>query len=244
MATEVATLPLHSKRVQAWVYAVMNPLIESLRREISLLEKGNLSWRFYSKKCEYIRLIREYVESSQWPNYEDFIADSQNQGFRASLEEHDRLLSRVESGAVEFFQRLMSSSLFQKEVAESLQAYEASLRADPLYTDLKPMKEDLPRYVAEYVINRTDLLPDHYLMHKFWANYRRDFESLWKEEFERYHERQSFVALKQAAEALCNVSEQLLDRLEAHRQLLCTKYDIPFAPFPVNQSDRADRFVF
>jgi hypothetical protein len=43
MIPEVTTPPQHSKRVQAWVYAIMNPLIENLRRENSLLDRGNLT---------------------------------------------------------------------------------------------------------------------------------------------------------------------------------------------------------
>jgi hypothetical protein len=84
MVPDVAAPPQHSKRVEAWVYAVLNPLIENLGREIFLLSKGNLSWRFYSRKCEYIHPTSDYIGISQRPNYEDFIADPLNQGFRES----------------------------------------------------------------------------------------------------------------------------------------------------------------
>ncbi|MGH9432455.1 MAG: hypothetical protein ACRD3T_13020, partial [Terriglobia bacterium] len=69
MSSNVATLPPpHSKRVEAWIYTVVNPLIESLRREAFLFEKGNLSWRWYSRRCEYIRPVVEYIDYEHRPN--------------------------------------------------------------------------------------------------------------------------------------------------------------------------------
>src|SRR5438270_10126280 len=123
MLPEVTTPPAHSKRVQAWVYAILNPLIESLEREVFLLAKGNLSWRFYSKKCEYIRPISEYIEASQRPNYEDFLSDPLNPNFPGMFENHDRALSEVESKAAEFADNLMQDKEFQAEVNRSLEEY-------------------------------------------------------------------------------------------------------------------------
>jgi len=101
----------------------MNPVIESLQRESNLLGEGNLSWRPYSKRCEYIRPIREYIESSQRPNYEDFVADRLNRGFRGRFEKHDQLVSKVESAAARFFDSLTDSDDFQNQVRDSLNKY-------------------------------------------------------------------------------------------------------------------------
>lgn len=225
--------PLHSRRVEAWVYTILNPLIEGLRREILLMGKGNLSWRFYSKRCEYIRPVAEYIESSQRPNFEDFVGDKLNVGFSGKFDEHDRALDETEEKAKGFFTRLMGSDLFLNDVKDSLEKYESTISANSRYPDLNSMKEDLPKHVAEFLINRTELLPDHYMTHKFWKDYWRRFaESV---EFDDYKQRESFGALTKASDALKEVSKNLLLDLENHRQSLCRTYDIPAAPIPIDK---------
>jgi hypothetical protein len=242
MSLDATLPPLHSRRVQAWVYSVINPLIDSLRRELFFLEKGNLSWHFYSKKCEYVRPMREYVESSQWPNYEDFLADPANQGFAETFDQHDRFLSQIEAAATSFFNGLIQSDLFNRQVRESLEQYESSFRSDPRYPSLDSMAQDLPKYVAEYLINRTELLPNHYLTHAFWAGYKGQFERL-HEEFQPYHQRQPYRQLQQSIESMRTLSERILSWVQDHRYSLCTKYDVPFAPIDVEKTHGVDAFI-
>jgi hypothetical protein len=80
-----------SERVKAWVYAILNPVIEALRREIELLRSGNLSWRVHSRRCEYIRPISVLIDWDQQPNLEDFIAEHPTFGSRFG--KHDSALS-------------------------------------------------------------------------------------------------------------------------------------------------------
>jgi hypothetical protein len=244
MVSDVQTPPQHSKRVEAWVYAVLNPLIENLGREIFLLNKGDLTWRFRSRKCEYIHPICEYIDISQWPNYEDFIADPLNPGFREKFEGHDRALADVEASASRFSDGLIHSDLFLKQIEDSVAEYESIARTNPLYRYMELMREDLPRAVAEFLVNRVVVLPHHYIAHKFWEEYRDKFD-VSAQEFEPYGQRQSFRALVQARAVLNNAAEKLLDYLNAHRQLLCRTYDIPAAPIPENRSvgHGADAFI-
>jgi hypothetical protein len=235
MVPDVATPPQHSKRVEAWVYAVLNPLIENLGREVFLLGKGNLTWRFYSRRFEYIHPIREYIDFPQRPNYEDFIGDPLNPGFREKFDEHDRALTELEASASRFSDGLIHSDLFLEQVKESLEKYESIARTNPLYPYIESMRESLPRAVAEFLVNRIDVLPDHYMTHKFWEEYREKFD-LSAQEFEPYGQRESFQALVQARAALTDVADRLLHDLNSHRQLLCRTYDIPAAPIPGNSS--------
>jgi hypothetical protein len=220
MIPEVTLPPPHSMRVKAWVYAVLNPAIDSLHREASFLATGNLTWQGDTKRCEYIRPIREYIQYSQWPNYEDFVADTLNLGFREKFEEHDRALSGVESSAVEYADGLMHSEPFQKQVNDSLEQYQLTARANGQYLYLG----SLPRAVAALLVNRIDVLPSHYGTHEFWEIYKSGFKP--------YREGISFQSVKRAADELKDVSTKLMLDLENHRQLLCRTYDIPAAPIP------------
>lgn len=243
MSSNVALQPpQHSERVRAWVYTIINPLIESLRREVCLLAKGNLSWRYHSRRCEYLRPISEYIDNSQRPNYEDFLADEQNAGFKGRFDEHDDALRVVEESASRFFDGLMQSQMFLKQVKDSLAQYESTVSVQSQIPSLDSMRENLPNYVAEYVINRAVVLPNHYLMHKFWEDYKSKFENS-SYEFDLYMARESFKKLEQAALRLKDLSAELLRTLESHRYLLCSTYDIPAAPIAVNKSHSADAFI-
>jgi hypothetical protein len=228
---EVATPPLHSKRVQAWVYAILNPVIEGLQRETYILAKGNLTWQGDTKRCEYILPIREYIQYSQSPNYQDFVADPFNLGFREKFEEHDRALSAVESSAIAFADGLMHSESFQKQVNDSLEQYQLTARANGQYLSLG----SLPRAVAALIVNQIDVLPHHYGTREFWEIY--------KNKFEPYHEHPSFQAVTTTADALKDVSSKLLLDLENHRQLLCRTYDIPAAPIPTDKGHSTDASI-
>ncbi len=223
--------PRHSRRVEAWIHTVLNPLIESLRREVFYLGKGNLTWRSYSRHCESIRPIVEYLELAYLPNYEDFLADVLNVGFAPKFEAHDARLSHAETTANDFYKHLMQSEDFQNRVRNSLKEYESAAKAIPRYPGLGPVDKNLPRFVAEFIINRTDFLPDGYTMHTFWEDSKRQFESL-TEKTEAGRNSPSFQAVEQACGDLREHVVALLRDLESHRQRLSTDYDIPFAPSP------------
>jgi len=232
MVSNVNIPPPRANRVQAWVYAILNPVIESVRRELQLLDKGNVSWRFYSKKCEYIRPVAEYIDSNQLPNYEDFLVDGFNEGFKSVIDAHDSAVSAVEAAATRFFDGLMHSTLFSNEVKKAFDEYKLHAQGKPVYPDPDSIERDLSKYVAEYLINRTDLLPSHYLAHKFWEEFRTRFE-LSAAEFEPYQLRESFQAFAQSVHTLRKISQALLAAFENHRYQLCSTYDIPAAPlFP------------
>ncbi len=224
MAANATVPPLHSRRVEAWVHSVLNPVIEGLRRERFLLERGNLSWRAYSRSFEYIRPVEEYLDGAQVANLEDFRSDPLNPGFAAAFGEHDRALGAVESKANQFFEGLINSDLFPKQVRDLVKEF----GGDTFHVAIAITQDDLPKYIAEYLINNTGDLPAHYVTHRFWAQNRNEFEP--------YKERESFRNLQCAVGELRSISEALLDRLEKHRRYLCTTFDVPAAPWTNEQA--------
>ena len=95
----------YSPRVDAWMVSVVNPAINALHREAELLGKHNISWRYFSKQCECIRPIRQYIEGNYRPNYDDFLAE--NPKFERKFEEHDRAVSKIEDAAGKFAAKLI-----------------------------------------------------------------------------------------------------------------------------------------
>lgn len=235
MGSDIKTPPRHSNRVQAWVWMILNPGIEALRREQTLLDKGNFSWRFYSKKCEYIRPFIEYIEASQWPNLEDFLTDPINEGFNQGIDDHNEAVRQLEFAASSFFEELTQSDPFSKKIARALEEYRSRAHQSPEYPNIDSLERDLPKIVAEYLINGVTVLPYHYTPHKFWEEFRKAFEP--------YRESESFQNLTRTSAELRHIAGKLLNVLEKHRRLLCSTYDISAAPVTENITQRADPYI-
>lgn len=221
-----------SERVKAWVYAILNPLIDSFRRETELLKSGNLSWRVHSRRCEYIRPVAELIDFDQRPNLEDFLAE--NPTFGERFDEHDSAVSAIEQAAARFVQGLLQSKSFRELVAESLSSYESRSRtSNPTYLELVGhLGERAAEYIAEYLVNNTQSLPRHYVHYAFWESFAP--------EFNRFKASQRFTARAEAAKELRDLSERLRADMETLRLTLCREFDIPAAPIEVPRGAPAE----
>ena len=221
----------HSQRVAAWIYTVLNPLIEAMRTETHLLEKGNLSWRCHMRRFEHIRPIGEYIDAHYLPNFEDFLAD--NKQFADRFKSHDDVLARAEATANRFYDILIISTIFNAQVNQSFEQYNAKVdTSHPYSPSLDSMKDDLGKYVAENLVNNVDSLPTHYTIHKFWEMFGKKLREAMSD-FDPYKERQSFDDLKQSIEKMRETAISLQQELESYRLRLCREFDLPAAqPMP------------
>jgi hypothetical protein len=222
-----------SERVKAWVYAILNPLIDSLRRETELLSTGNLSWRVHSRRCEYIRPITELIDPNQQPNLEDFLAEHPT--FADRFRQHDSALGAVEKATAESVQLLLRSPSFQEQVKRSLANYEALLPHNPTYPDLLEERGKITEYVAEFLVNNTRSLPRHYTLYAFWKEYAEGFQPYSAGFDETKHQN-----VRGKARELRGISEQLRVDLEALRLTLVREYDIPAAPIDPTRNTYAE----
>lgn len=209
------------RRVAAWIYAVINPILESLQDELALLEGGNLTWRSGSGRCERIRNIQEYVDSKQWPNYFDFRAEHDH--FKKSFEEHDTNLKSLNSRAKELYDSLLSSKIFLETLNIHLDTYEGQrVSIGPHAPSINNSRPEIPRVFAENIINNVGSLPSHY-MYSFLWNFKN-------KELLAYRDGQEFTSLHNAAAAMGQMSSGLKAGLEDHRLSLSRQFDVPAAP--------------
>ncbi len=231
MAANATVPPLHSRRVEAWVHSVLNPVIEGLGREQFLLQRGNLSWRSYSRSCEYIRPLEQYLDPSQVPNLEDFLADPENSGFAEEFNEHDHSVEELVLSTNRFFDGLINSTLFFEEVGSALRDYATGAHSSQSYSTTMT-NEAVAKFVGEYLINHVQDLEQHYGLHEFWSRNRERFQHS-AESVEFHEQRESF---RHAVKEVLENSKNLLGRLKEHRRRLCTRFDIPAAPVPNEQA--------
>ena len=171
------------------------------------------------------------------PNLEDFL--SENPDFVQKIELHDRSIGSAEERATAFYAMLLAAPIFNKDVNEAFGKYETNIMGNqPLAQSIESIKEQLPKFVAENLINNARELPAHYTIHSFWKRFVSEFQK-YLLEFEGYKGRQSFRELEQATAALVESSSNLLRDLESRRQTLCREFDIPAAP-PVSVPTSAE----
>ncbi len=224
-----------SRRVEAWIYTVMNPLIDAMRSEAHLLERSNLSWRYYSRHAEYIRTVNRCIEPHNFPNLEDFLAD--NPQFDQKFKRHDEALHTAEDKAAAFFDAVISAPVFINQVNDALQQYDSMLNTSQPYGPAAgSLRLNLSSYIAEYLVNNIDSLPSTYETHRFWQ--------LFGQSFQEHKNGPSFRALQGAIEELRQASLDLQHDLENQRLHLCREFDVPAAApvvptqFPTFAPDR------
>jgi hypothetical protein len=224
-----------SERIKAWVYAIINPLIDSFRRETELLKSGNLSWRIHSRRCEYIRPIPEVINPDHEPILDDFLAEYST--FRARFDERDSALGTTEQAATRFVQGLLQGSEFRRQVDVCLRNYESMRATHPTYPELVGhLGERAAEYIAEFLVNNVQSMPRHYAHHAFWEAFRLEFEA--------FKQRETFTKLTEAANRLRNLSQQLGVDLGSLRLDLCREYDIPAAPIESPRSLSSENVLF
>jgi len=215
-----------SRRVAAWIYVVINPIVESLDREISLLDSGNLTWRAYSRRCEMIKKIQEYVDSTQWPNYQDFLAEHPKSVFVRGFEQHDVGVDSLNNLAQVLFSHLLSWPAFLDSVQSALTIYEnRRLSLGPRARPLEEMGAGIKEEVAQHLINNAQELPSHYVISSFWNSEGRARLSSLRNDA-------TFRSLLESIGGLLRHSAKLKQALESHRLNLSREYDVPAAPVP------------
>src|SRR5579859_2035691 len=214
-----------SRRVAAWIYAVINPIIDSLQKELLVLDSRNLTWRAYLRRCEMLKPIQEYVDSTQWPNYQTFLAEHPKSVFIAAFKRHDSALLALNNAAQSLFDRLLTWGDFLDAIHVASKNYESQRgslgpRAQPL-TD---MGDDVRKEVAQHVINNVQLLPSHYVISPFWNSAGMNLLT--------FRNRPEFQPLNRATDNLIENTARVKQALESYRLSLSRDYDVPAAPVP------------
>jgi hypothetical protein len=172
-----------------------------------------------------IKTIQEYVDSTQWPNYQDFLAEHPKSIFVQGFKQHDSNVEGLNNVAGVLFDRLLSLPDFVNEVKNALKRYEdqrASL--GPRAQSLNDMAKDIPEEIAQHLINNVQVLPSHYVISQFWNEVGSNLLS--------FRNRPEFLPLHQAREKLLGHSTKLKQALESFRLVLSRRHDVPAAPVP------------
>lgn len=173
-----------------------------------------------------IKTIQEYIDPSQWPNYQTFRAEYPKSLMVRGFDRHDSDLKDLNGAAQNLSDRLTSSGEFLKAAESEVQAYERERQTAGSQTVWPPeyIRKELARFSSEYVINNIQELPSHYATSDFW-----NFSAKKLLVFRSHPE---FRPLQRASITLAGDSAKLRQMLLAFRLSTSREYDVPAAPVP------------
>jgi hypothetical protein len=201
---------------RAWFDTALNPLIRGLRTEAEFIEHGNLTWRMHNEQFVCLFPVREQISVEAWDNFEQFL--SIYPSLSEVLDRHDSALQTLHERVSEFYAALVH----HPQLAEMLRrAMETESRLRDAVTGNRVA--ELPRYVAEYIVNDLGTLPDYNSIASFWNDKSSEFLAL----RERPEIQPLWEAVKQARSEFGRGVEALTKAITDVRKELSFKLDVP-----------------
>ena len=82
-------------KVRAWIWGVLNPILDGLERQASLLDRGNLTWRHRTGELEYLFAPEDYLDRNGRDNLDDMYRFDRAQELRERFTRHRQLLENA-----------------------------------------------------------------------------------------------------------------------------------------------------
>lgn len=206
-----------SERVKAWIYSVLNPLMEALRAENTLLSKENITWRYRTGEPEFILLARNLIQPSAQPNYDDLLRGRPD--LKPAIDGRDEKVRALFQAARDCWKHLTQYNPLRPIVEQQLEQWKKE--GNP-YPGRAVPEEEFWLLIAEHLMNNVEELPYHYANRDFWSRFRQSFLA--------YRFAPPFSQLEKSIAELKKSNEGLIDTLDQARSHLCEEYDIPAAP--------------
>jgi hypothetical protein len=207
------------ERGKAWIYSVINPLLEALKTEDFFLLKRNWTFRRYNRDLEFILPIAALVDYQSRPNWEDFM--SSNPEIKEKVQDRDAQRDELKRACGDAFDSLVAIPDFRRKVEESVERFRAG--GAPAAGELVHPNVDPCEVTAELVVNNIVELPSHYGLYRFW--------SMFNHEFMPFRVGEQFDRADEAGLELGRSNDELGADLTSARSALAAEYDIPWAPY-------------
>jgi hypothetical protein len=110
-----------TRRIEAWIYTVINPLIEAHKIEKSFLRDKNWTWRYSTKNLEFILPLEGYMDSAYIPILRDFF--NTNPKIEKKRKKREDLRAALTENCQIAFTYLIELKAFREKVKSSLSMY-------------------------------------------------------------------------------------------------------------------------
>ena len=227
------------RTVRAWFDTIINPLLRALEKENSYLLRSNWTWQFRLRVLEGIRPVAQYISHETRDNLDQFT--SFHPVAKADIGKHDKEVESLTESCdrlhVALVKRSPLSDLYKELTTfDSLRlAWDQSrFRGMPLgdASDERILSEffggfeneDRVAVLAEYIINNTPDLPDHYTTAPFWNRYREKLVQV----LQSPEVRKEWREVSSSGAKLRETSNKLSQDLQEIRLKLSIQYDVPY----------------
>ena len=210
-------MKLGRERIKAWIYSVINPLLDGLDIEASFLAKRNWTFRRYNGDLEFIRPTLAIVGYRNRPNWEDFTAS--NPKTKEKIESRNSQREELRRACATALDNLIKDLLFEDEVKQILGTVEAESPGETnrLFGNVSPYEA-----IGELLMNNLEELPQHYGLHKFWSRFGKELLPL---------RAAAAIPADQAGLRLRTSNDDLSEALSKLRGDLASEYDVPWSPY-------------
>ncbi|HME00199.1 MAG TPA: hypothetical protein VKM93_23065 [Terriglobia bacterium] len=211
------------ERRKAWIYSVINPLLNGLGIEASFLERGNWTFRQQNGELELIRPLDAYVDYQSRPNWEDFIKS--NSDVAPPLRDREARREELRKACRAAFDYLVTGEKFGDEVSRCLASFRAAERGALGQQNDDAVAESIASYsreVAEFIVNNIRGTPG-YAYREFWPRFG--------DELMQFRKGPRFEEADRAGAELKKSNDILSEGLIKLRSSLAEEYDIPWAPY-------------
>lgn len=212
-----------SRIVRTWFDTVINPLLQALKAEQTRLEKQDWTWRQFADDFESIRPLKQMLSPLAEDNLEQF--SKFYPAIKRTIQAHDkeRLELRVASQKL---QALLQQSGELKKIYEKVKQDTSEWRNGETINKvfLDGRDESHLKFLAQYIINQEEYLPDYITHAPVWNKYQDEFLSLLTlPAMNRENEK-----ITQISEKLRKTVARLIEQLKATREDLSLAYDEPY----------------
>lgn len=232
-----------SPRVQAWIYGVINPLLDALAVERHLLEAGNLTWQLHSQGFERIGAPSAYLETEGRINLSDLLRSLRREpppveGYgqlHERFDQHDERIGKLSRAAATYHHSLVNDDRFAQLVDRAVQEY---LEEKPSFPDAYFISQPWGAYPPEKL---KELAAENLVNHIHTPRSNRADAAFWRFFLQRYGVEVPKLgapcvmaaALEQEARLATEEAKELIEQLEQLRSDLSDAYDLPAAPAPI-----------
>ena len=208
------------ERAKAWIYSVINPLLEALRTQSVFLKRRNWTFHFSSGNLEFIRPLHAYINYQGRPNWEDFIASNPSADER--IEKRDRQREELRNACNSAWSYLVDLEEFRQKVITLLDRFRAD--EPPAYHAVSGLPDaEFHKLVAERIVNDIGNIEEDYRDYRFWSRFR--------DELSQFRRGSCFELMEQAGIDLGNANNEVAAELASVREELAGELDIPWAPY-------------
>jgi hypothetical protein len=213
-----------SARAEAWVHGVLNPLMDTLPAEVSLLERGNVTFNCDTGGLRHIHRVEDSLTAPARHVLRDLLRA--NPDAQEPIRNRDAAVDRVATDARAAFDSLVQNDPFRAAVKALAEPRAEHLPSAPSFA-VKPRLEFEPerlvRAFGEFVVNRRAQITD----------FESDFAPIWNRERARllaHRVGDLFVRCDEAAQALLDSDRRLIQWLQDKSFEFCERFDIAAAP--------------